>query len=96
VVRSTGGLADTVVDATPENIAAGTANGFTFSAADAVALGEALARAVRAWRDKTLWNAIQRTGMAQDFSWDRSAASYLSLFRSLVRGAQPGARASTR
>jgi len=89
VVRSTGGLADTVVDAAAENIAAGTANGFTFSAADAAALGEALARAVRAWHDKTLWNALQKTGMSQDFSWDRSAASYLSLFRSLWRRRNP-------
>jgi starch synthase len=96
VVRSTGGLADTVVDATPEALAAGTANGFTFFAADAAALADALARAIRAWRDKAMWNAMQRTGMSQDFSWNRSAASYLSLFRSLVPGAQSGARASTR
>lgn len=86
VVRSTGGLADTVVDATAENVAAGTANGFTFATPDAAALCEALGRAVHAWRDKALWNAIQRAGMSRDFSWDRSAASYLSLFTSLVRG----------
>lgn len=87
VVRSTGGLADTVVDATPETIAAGTANGFTFATPDAAALCEALGRAIHAWRDKALWNAIQRAGMSRDFSWDRSAAGYLSLFTSLVRGA---------
>ena len=96
VVRLTGGLVDTVFDATPENVAAGTANGFTFSAADAAALCQALNRAIHAWHDKALWSALQRTGMSQDFSWDRSAASYLSLFRSLVRGAQLGARAPTR
>lgn len=87
VVRSTGGLADTVVDATPDNIAAGTANGFAFCAADPPALYEALRRAIRAWHDQALWQALQRAGMSQDFSWDRSAASYLSLFRPLARGA---------
>lgn len=51
------------------------------------ARADALARAVRAWRDKALWNALQRRGMLQDFSWDRSTASYLSLFTSLTRGA---------
>jgi len=96
VVRATGGLADTVVDAAPETLAARTANGFTFSATDAAALAAALTRATRAWRDRKLWSAMQRTGMSQDFSWDRSAASYLSLFRSLVQEAHPGARAPSR
>src|SRR6202011_6010580 len=32
VVRATGGLADTIVDATPENLAAGRATGFSFIA----------------------------------------------------------------
>ena len=35
VVRATGGLADTVVDANPENLADGTATGFVFIEADA-------------------------------------------------------------
>ena len=85
VVRVTGGLADTVVDATPQNIAAGTATGFTFAQANAAALLDALTRAARTWRDKALWNALQRNGMALDFSWERSAAAYLSLFRKLIR-----------
>lgn len=51
------------------------------------ARADALARADRAWRDKALWNALQRRGMLQDFSWDRSTASYLSLFTSLTLGA---------
>jgi starch synthase len=81
VVRATGGLADTVIDTTPETLAAGTANGFVFDEATPEALGSALARASDAWRDRTTWRRLQRTGMAQDFSWDRSASRYLDLYR---------------
>ncbi len=87
VVRATGGLADTVVSATPDALAAGTATGFAFGDAQASALLRALYRAVAAWRDGSVWAALQRTGMAQDWSWQRSARKYLSLFRLLVGGA---------
>jgi starch synthase len=85
VVRATGGLRDTVIDATPEAIAAGNANGFVFSASEPGALREAVLRAVRAWRDPATWRALQRTGMAQDFSWRGSARRYLDVFQSLAR-----------
>ena len=47
VVRATGGLADTITDATPETLAAGTANGFSFREYSALALAETLRRAVQ-------------------------------------------------
>ena len=84
VVRATGGLADTVVDCTPEALAGGTATGFLFREVAPQALLEALGRAVRAWRDKPLWRKLQKTGMAQDFGWRHSAERYLALYRSLA------------
>jgi starch synthase len=84
VVRSTGGLADTVVPATAETLAAGVASGFAFAGADAAALQEALDRALVLWRDHAAWRAVQRAGMAQDFSWRRSASAYLTLFRAAI------------
>jgi len=42
VVRSTGGLADTIRDATAENLASGRANGFSFEPYDAASLEETL------------------------------------------------------
>jgi starch synthase len=84
VVRATGGLADTVVSLTPETAAAGTANGFSFEETDALALLRAVLQAIAAWRDPGLWTRMQRTGMAQDWSWRRSARKYLSLFRTLI------------
>lgn len=86
VVRATGGLADTVVPVTPESLAAGVANGYTFASPDAASLLDAVGCAVTAWRDRTLWRTLQRAGMKKDFSWRHSAARYLALFRNLAAG----------
>jgi starch synthase len=84
IVRATGGLADTVVPAITANIAAGTANGYMFEEADPAALLEAIERAVGAWREPASWRALQQAGMRADFSWRRSAARYLALFRAIA------------
>jgi starch synthase len=85
VVRATGGLADTVVDATPANLAAGKATGFSFVVYHPQALLDAVRRALTTFRDQPeVWLALQRTGMRQDWSWDRSAAEYERLYRSLL------------
>ncbi|MBI3823493.1 MAG: glycogen synthase GlgA [Planctomycetes bacterium] len=82
VVHTTGGLADTVVDATPPNIAAGRATGFTFVSYAAAAFSDALRRALAMYQnDSAKWKQLQRTGMAQDWSWSRSAAEYERLYR---------------
>ena len=44
IVHATGGLADTIVDATAENLAAGRANGFSFDVYEAAALEKVLER----------------------------------------------------
>lgn len=82
VVRSTGGLADTVVNATEENLADRTATGFSFHAYTANALYETVRWALRLMRDRPAdFRQIVRTAMAQDWSWDRSAAEYEALYR---------------
>lgn len=80
VVRATGGLKDTVVDATPENVAAGRATGFAFTEPSVAGLAQALERAFHAYGDKNLWWQLARTGMQQDFSWERSARQYVELY----------------
>lgn len=80
VVRRTGGLADTVVDASDANLKAGTATGFQFEAASAEALLGAVQRALTLMERPRKWRSLQKHGMAQDFSWDRSAAEYLALY----------------
>lgn len=81
IVRAVGGLADSVVDATPENLAAGTANGFTFTAYNSGALAEQVRRAVGVFHDTPTWHALIRNGMRRDFSWKHSAAEYVDVYR---------------
>jgi starch synthase len=85
VVHETGGLADTIADANPENLSAGKANGFTFSRAEAAALEEALRRACDAYHNQPqVWDQLVRTGMEQDWSWNRSARKYVQLYEDTV------------
>jgi starch synthase len=84
VVRATGGLADTLVGATEETLAAGTATGFSFRDYTAHALFETVRWSLRLLRDQPAeFRAVVRTAMRQDWSWDRSAADYEALYRRL-------------
>ena len=93
VVRSTGGLVDTVVDATPEALAAGRASGFLFEHADAGALAWGIERALELHADRPVWERLVAGVMHQDWSWDKSAAAYRTLFERVVE-APPTAVAS--
>lgn len=82
VVRSTGGLADTIVNATEENLSAGTATGFAFDAYTANALYETVKWALNLYRDRPDdFAQVVRTAMVQDWSWDRSAIEYEALYQ---------------
>jgi starch synthase len=85
VVRATGGLADTVTDCTPETLADGTATGFSFIPYTPTALRGALERALDLYRHRPeLWIRLVRTGMRQDWSWERSAGEYEMLYARLI------------
>jgi starch synthase len=85
VVRATGGLADTVFDATPENVALVRATGFSFAPYAASAFAEALQRCLTMYRDEPArWKTLQQTGMLQDWSWHRSAGEYERLYRQVM------------
>jgi len=77
VVRRTGGLADTVTEFDP---ARRTGTGFTFDAFTPEALLEAGRRAAAAHRQPTLWRALVRNAMTEDFSWEASAREYVTLY----------------
>jgi len=86
IVRSTGGLADTIVHATPANMRKGRANGFAFNKATPGALLGCINNAVRMYKkDRAAYSELQARGMAQDFSWNRSAESYMKLYRKTKR-----------
>ena len=78
VVRATGVLADTVVDATAQPKRGA---GFVFRPYTAEALIEALQRALLVYRNPTQWQALQRRAMELDFSWAASARAYVDLYR---------------
>jgi starch synthase len=84
-VRATGGLADTIVDATPANLSAGTATGFTFLANNPGTFLTTVHRALEMYRrHPDQWLQLMRTGMRQDWSWDRSAAEYEKLYSQIT------------
>jgi starch synthase len=85
IVRATGGLADTVVDANPRTLAEGKATGFCFHEPTAEALWQAIERALSLWPDRDAWTRLMRTGMAADWSWDRSARDYARLYDEIAR-----------
>ena len=84
LVRRTGGLADTVVDTTPETILAGTATGFVFDDPSPEALLATIDRALHLYTQRTIWTRVVKNAMAQDFSWTRSAQRYLALYQKLT------------
>ncbi len=81
IVRSTGGLVDTVE---PFDAAKGTGTGFRFDTPDGTGLVWALDQALSAWKDRAAWQGLMRRGMACEFSWDRSAREYVDLYRRAV------------
>jgi len=90
IVHRTGGLADTITDATAENLSAGLANGFVFSQYGTAYLEEALTRACHVYvHDPPQWQQLVEKGMNQDWSWTRSAKEYLELYAQTI-ASRPG------
>src|SRR5438132_7281749 len=83
LVRRVGGLADTVVDATPTSLSDGTATGFAFDEETPQGLISAVGRAVVLFRERESWQRMMRRAMTRDFSWDAAAAHYIAIYRTL-------------
>lgn len=81
IVRAVGGLADSVVDASEENLANGTANGFSFHDYRSDVLLRQICRATGIFQDKATWKKLIQTGMQRDWSWRRSAREYEQVFQ---------------
>ena len=82
VVHATGGLKDTVPPC-DENGRGGL--GFTFQSYNGDDFLAALKRAVHLYRDnRDGFRALQKKELEQDFSWDKPAQRYQSLFRQML------------
>jgi len=83
IVRATGGLADTVRDASETG-----GNGFTFRGYSPVDLVATVRRALELFRNSAEWRKIQLNGMKLDFSWDASAREYVKVYEGAVAAAR--------
>jgi starch synthase len=91
VVRRTGGLADTVVDANAVALTDGTATGFAFEAETPDGLLGAMQRAAALYGDPAAWQRVMRQAMARDCSWDAAAQRYAALYGTLSPPFRPNA-----
>lgn len=82
LVRRVGGLADSVVDCTLENLDDGSATGFVFDQLNADGLLTALRRAFALFRRPDEWGAVQRHGMSLRFDWLTAARHYAAMYHS--------------
>jgi len=76
VVRSAGGLNDTVIH---------NETGFVFEKIHHMSLVAAINSAFKVYAKHEQWQTIQRAGMAQDLSWESSAKKYLELYQSIIK-----------
>lgn len=84
LVALTGGLADTVINASPAALARGVATGLQFFPVNAQALANAFARLDALYSDSKVWKTMQRNAMKQPVGWETSAAAYKDIYDSLT------------
>jgi starch synthase len=81
LVRRVGGLADTVVDCSLENLSDGIATGFVFERFDLYDYAAALRRAFVLFRRPRDWRQVQQRAVTRDFGWGASARQYAEVYR---------------
>jgi len=80
LVALTGGLADTVINASPAAMAAGVATGVQFSPINAQSLANAFARTCDLFDNPKTWKGMQRNAMKHPVGWETSAATYKAMY----------------
>lgn len=80
LVRSTGGLADTVTHCTQESMKTREATGFVFRDANPDGLRWAIGEAFALWQKQRTWSSVRTSAMEKDFSWRISAEQYQHLY----------------
>ncbi|MGC2300161.1 MAG: glycogen synthase GlgA [Acidobacteriaceae bacterium] len=82
VVHATGGLDSTVEEWNGETR---TGTGFKFDIFRPENFLTAIERALGVFPDKDAWEALMRSGMAQDHSWTKPAAEYVEVYEQVAR-----------
>ena len=79
IIRQVGGLRDSIVDCGEKD-----GIGFTFYEYNADVMSDNIRRAVDLYYDyPEVFKQVRNRGMKTDFSWARSAQSYLELYHNL-------------
>ncbi len=84
VVALTGGLADTVIPASPAALAAGVATGVQIHPLSEETLRNGLLDLVRLHAEAAVWTQMVQNAMAQPVGWDRAAAEYAALYQEMA------------
>lgn len=84
VVALTGGLADTVIHASPAALGVGVATGIQFHPVTADALGGAIDQLCTIYGQTDVWAKMQANAMAQPVGWGPSARAYAALYRDVT------------
>lgn len=84
VVAATGGLADTVIGASPATLNANAATGVTFAPVDGLGLSRAMRMLLDLWADRAGWAALTHRAMQAEVGWDKAARAYAQLYRGLL------------
>lgn len=80
LVHRVGGLADTVVDCTLEDLADGHATGFVFDGFDTAGYDRALRRAFALYRRPADWRRVRATAMRRPADWQAAATRYVDVY----------------
>ena len=84
LVTLTGGLADTVINASPAARARGVATGVQVFPINAQALANGFGRLCDLYADTKTWKTMQRNAMKQPVGWETSALAYHAIYAGLT------------
>lgn len=87
IVRATGGLDDTI---THYNPVTRQGNGFKFSRYEAKEFLNTIKMAIQYYYQPDHWKQLIQNAMTSDFSWERSAESYLQLYQKALENKREG------
>jgi starch synthase len=82
IVRTTGGLDDSVVDFTED---AKHADGIKFREYSARALAKAIRKALALYQQPDLFRRYRLNAMKADFSWEQAVNEYLNVYQTAIK-----------
>lgn len=86
IVRATGGLVDSVVDISEDEMLA---DGIKFQEYSSRALAKAIRKALALYQHPPLLEHYRINGMTQDFSWEHTSAEYLKVYEKALAKYRP-------